>query len=171
MYPWPPGWWMRQTIVALALALALVGCGGEQPKEDKPASNGDTKAPPVLVGGKTLCERLGGYDALKAVVKDFVEKYLLADDRIAAYFATADKGHLEQMLSEQLGEAAGCPAVKYTGKDMKAAHKGMGISTADFNALVEDLGKCLDDNKVAPQERDELLSKLAPMKDQIVEHP
>jgi hemoglobin len=162
---------MRQTIVAFALALALTGCGGEQPKEEKapPAESGP--APPQLVGGKTLCERLGGYDALKAVVKDFVEKYLLADDRIAAYFATADKAHLEQMLSEQLGEAAGCPAVKYTGKDMKTAHKGMGISTADFNALVEDLGKCLDDNKVAPQERDELLSKLAPMKDQIVEHP
>jgi hemoglobin len=161
---------MIRTIVALSLALVLAGCGGGQKKDgDKPASGGDNKA--AASNKKPLGERLGGYDSVKAVVKDFVENYVAKDERINKFFATTDIAHLEQMLSEQIGEAAGCPGVKYTGKDMKTAHKGMGCSTADFNALVEDLSKCLDANKVAPADRHELLSVLGPMKDQIVERP
>jgi len=40
-------------------------------------------------------------------------------------------------------EASGGPC-KYTGKDMKSAHTGTGITSADFNALVEDLLAALD---------------------------
>ena len=38
-------------------------------------------------------------------------------------------------LADQICQVAG-PA-KYTGKSMKEAHQGVGVSTADFNALVE----------------------------------
>ena len=75
------------------------------------------------------------------------------------------------LLSEQIGEACGAPAVKYTGKDMKTAHKGMGITTHEFDALVEDLSKALDKAGAKPADRDELLGKLGPLKDQIVEKP
>ena len=54
---------------------------------------------------------------------------------------------------------------------MKTAHAGMGVSTGEFNALVEDLSKALDKAKANPADRDELLGKLGPMKDQIVEKP
>ena len=54
---------------------------------------------------------------------------------------------------------------------MKQAHAGMGISTADFNALVEDLVKALDKLKVGEKEKNELLSVLGPMKGDIVEKP
>ena len=56
----------------------------------------------------------------------------------------------------------------YTGRDMKTAHKGMGISDADFNALVGDLVKSLDKFKVPQKEQGELLAILGPMKSSIV---
>ena len=54
---------------------------------------------------------------------------------------------------------------------MKTAHMGMGISGADFNALVEDLVWALDKFKVGNAEKDQLLGALGPMKGDIVEKP
>jgi hypothetical protein len=51
---------------------------------------------------------------------------------------------------------------------MKTAHKGMGISDADFNALVEDLVKALDKNNVDATSKGELLTALGGMKGDIV---
>jgi hemoglobin len=55
------------------------------------------------------------------------------------------------------------------GKDMKSAHMGMGVSGADFDALVEDLVGALDALKVQAKEKNELLGALGPMKKDIVE--
>jgi hypothetical protein len=45
----------------------------------------------------------------------------------------------------------------------------MGIDNADFDALVADLRKALDDNKAAPADRDELLKMLEGMRSDVVE--
>ncbi len=45
----------------------------------------------------------------------------------------------------------------------------MGITEAEFNALVGDLVKALDDNGVPTAEKNELLGVLGPMKTDIVE--
>jgi hemoglobin len=121
---------------------------------------------------KSLYDRLGGKTAIVAVVDDFVGN-VAADKRINAFFAAtaADKDRLAKFkmnLVNQICEAAGGPC-KYTGKDMKTAHQGMGISSADFNALVEDLTKTLVKFKVGKTEQDQLLGVLGPMKPQIVE--
>ena len=67
-------------------------------------------------------------------------------------------------------EAAGGPC-KYKGKSMKDAHKGMGIATADFNALVGDLVAALDKAGVKTADKNALLGVLGPMKSDIVEKP
>jgi len=51
---------------------------------------------------------------------------------------------------------------------MKSVHAGMGITDAQFNALVEDLVKSLDKFKVPEKEKGELLGILGPMKPSIV---
>ena len=51
---------------------------------------------------------------------------------------------------------------------MKAAHKGMIITDADFGALVEDLVKALDKFNVGATEKNELLGALGGMKGDIV---
>ena len=115
---------------------------------------------------KSLYERLGGRDAITAVVDDFVAN-VAADKRINGFFAKADVPRLKRNLVDQICQATGGPCT-YTGKDMRTAHKGMGITDADFNALVEDLKKSLDKFKVPAKEQGELLGALGSLKPQIV---
>jgi hemoglobin len=93
---------------------------------------------------------------------------IASDSRISQYFANADIGMLQSHLYDQLCELVGGPC-KYTGKDMKTAHRGMGVTGADFNALVEDLVGALDKFKVGEKEKGDLLGALGPMKTDIVE--
>src|SRR5262245_44453121 len=121
---------------------------------------------------KSLYERLGGKKAITAVVDEFVGR-VAADKRINAFFGqtASDPKRLKAFkgnLVDQICQASGGPC-KYMGKDMKAAHMGMGVSGADFDALVEDLVGALDHFKVGPHEKDQLLGALGPMKGDIVE--
>jgi len=115
---------------------------------------------------KSLYERLGGKDAITAVVDDFVAN-VAADKRINGFFAKTDVPRLKRNLVDQICQATGGPCT-YTGKDMRTAHKGMGITDADFNALVEDLKISLDKFKVPAKEQGELLGALGSLKPQIV---
>ncbi len=125
----------------------------------------------VTVSAKTksLYDRLGGKTAITAVVEDFVGN-VAADKRINGFFAKADIPHLKMELVDQICSATGGPC-KYTGKDMKSAHAGMGVGGKDFDALVEDLGKSLVKFKVGKKEQKELVAALAPLKKDIVEKP
>ena len=118
---------------------------------------------------RSLYERLGGVGAIQAVVTKFVNN-VGADKRINARFAKTDLKQLNKHLVDQVCQASGGPCT-YTGRDMKTTHKGMKITTADFNALVEDLVSALDTFNVGKQEKDELLGILGPMKKDIVEVP
>ena len=115
---------------------------------------------------KSLYDRLGGKGAITAVVDDFVGN-VAGDKRINGFFAKTDIPRLKGNLVDQICQATGGPCV-YKGKDMRTAHKGMGISDADFNALVEDLVKSLDKFNVPAKEKGELLGILGPLKPQIV---
>jgi hemoglobin len=118
---------------------------------------------------KPLYERLGGKPAIEAVVNDFVGR-VAADNRINGKFANANIPRLKTMLVDQICQASGGPCT-YQGRDMKTAHAGMGISGAEFDALVGDLVTTLNKFKVPEKEKGELLSVLGPMKSDIVERP
>ena len=115
---------------------------------------------------KSLYDRLGGKPAITAVVDDFVGN-VAGDARINQFFARTNIPRLKTMLVDQICEASGGPC-KYTGKSMPEAHRGMGVTDADFNALVQDLVKSLDKFKVPEREKSELLSALGGLKPQIV---
>ncbi len=115
----------------------------------------------------SLYQRLGGKDAIKAVVDTFVGN-VAADNRINKYFGSTDIPKLKGHLVDQVCEATGGPC-KYTGRTMKATHAGMGLNDADFNALVQDLAAALDHYKVGRAEKEELLGALGSMKKDIVE--
>ena len=121
---------------------------------------------------KSLYDRLGGKAAITAVVDEFVGR-VAADNRINHFFAAtasnpAQLAAFKGKLVDQICQAAGGPCT-YTGKDMKTAHQGMGITAADFNALVEDLVGALDTFKVGAAEKNQLLGVLGPMQGAIVE--
>jgi len=127
---------------------------------------------PAMAKEKTLYQRLGGKKAITAVVDEFVGR-VAGDARINGFFkdTAADPTRLvsfKMKLVDQICQASGGPC-KYTGKDMKSAHAGMGVSSGDFTALVEDLVGALDKFKVGEKEKGELLGALGPMKSDIVE--
>jgi hemoglobin len=140
---------LRLRAVAIALCLSVVLSGGAVAQE------------------KSLYERLGGKDGIKAVIDELVT-IVAADTRINKKFARSNVDRLKFMLVEQICAVTGGPC-KYTGRDMKTAHKNMGVTEGEFNALVENLVKALDKYNVGEREKKELLNLLAPMKPQIVE--
>src|SRR5580658_9349811 len=118
-----------------------------------------------MSGAKTandeaLYKSLGGKKAITAVVNDFVGR-VAADNRINSFFK-ADAADPKRMakfkknLVDQICQASGGPC-KYTGKDMKTAHEGMGISGPDFDALVGDLVASLDKFMVKDGDKQALL--------------
>jgi hemoglobin len=143
---------LNRLVTAAAVSALLYGCADMQMQQKSSAS---------------LYDRLGGKPAITAVVDDFVGN-VAADSRINGFFAKTDVPRLKRLLVEQICAGSGGPCA-YTGRDMKTTHMGMGVSDADFNALVEDLVKSLDKFKVPEREKNELLGVLGPMKPQIVE--
>jgi len=115
----------------------------------------------------SLYERLGGLDAIHAVVDSFVAR-CAGDGRINPKFAKSDVPRLKRMLVDQVCDATGGPCT-YTGRDMRETHAGMGVTAGEFDALVEDLVATLDEFEVPRAEQEELLSLLAPMRTDIVE--
>lgn len=152
---------MKLRTILFALSLAAAACGGKK-------SGDTTTTTTTQPSEKSLYDRLGGVDAIRAVIKDFVEERVAKDPRINARFANTDIPKLQQMLTDQVCEATGGPC-KYTGRNMKESHAGMGITEAEFTALVEDLKLSLDKFNVPKAEQDELIAALATMHDDIVE--
>ena len=117
---------------------------------------------------KSLYDRLGGKPAIQAVVHDFLGN-VAGDAKINKRFAKTDIPKLEGLLVDQVCQATGGPCT-YGGKDMKTAHQGMHITSAEFDALVGDLQKSLNKYKVGAQEQKDLLGALGGMKADIVGH-
>jgi hemoglobin len=143
----------------VATAGLVMACGGGK-KGNTTGGGGGSAAT------KSLYDKLGKMDGITPVVDKFVET-VIKDERINSFFKNADKASLKKQLADQICQASGGPC-KYTGKDMKTAHTGMGVKEADFTALVEDLSKTLDEFKVPKETKDELLGALAKMKGDIV---
>jgi hemoglobin len=118
--------------------------------------------------GPNLYERLGGREAINAVVKDLLANGM-ADVRLNPRLSKMNAAKCELMLTNQLCEATGGPC-KYTGRDMKTAHAGKNVTEVEWQAFAENLVKTFDRFNVQTRERDELLGLIVPMKADIVGH-
>jgi hemoglobin len=162
-----PGIVGLKTMAAAVALVALAACA----RDDRTVA-GDTAGQTAAAAGlaqRTLYERLGGKGAITAVVDSFVAR-VAADARINKKFARSDIPRVKAMLVDQICSATGGPCT-YTGRDMKEAHRNMGVTEGEFNALVEDLVATLNRFNVAKAEQDELLGILGSMKSAIVERP
>lgn len=144
-------------VACLCAAGVLLAIGGQGPAQAGPA-------------GTTLYARLGGYDAIAAVVDDFIGR-LATDPQFSKFFVghSQDSIHrIRQLIVDQFCQVTGGPCA-YIGRDMKTAHKGLGISEADWNASVKHLIASLDKFKVPEKEKGDLLGIAGKLKDDIVE--
>jgi len=124
----------------------------------------------VFAGEKSLYERLGGEAAITAVVDDFTAR-AAADPKVNFFrdgkYAKMDVAQFKKHLVAMVASATGGPQ-KYTGRDMKTAHKGMRITDAEFDALAANLVATLDKFKVPAKEKDELLKIVGSTRPDIV---
>lgn len=118
----------------------------------------------------SLYKRLGGYDAIAAVVDDFIGR-LATDPQLGRFFvghSTDSLRRIRQLVVDQICEAAGGPCY-YTGRTMKESHAGMKLSSAEWDKGVQHLNATLDKFKVGATERQELLGAVGSLKGDIVE--
>ena len=140
--------WRSSLGVFAILALAASGCASAPPKQ-------------------TLFDRLGGLPVIRVVVDDFVSR-LRDDSRVSHFFEGSNVPLVKDRLTQFICEVSGGPC-KYLGADMKTSHVGLGITNADFDAVAQDLVASLDKFNVPAGAKEELLSKLANMRVEIVE--
>ncbi len=138
---------------------------GEFPVDPYEQSNANAGAKPFA--DDRLAAAFGGRDGIRRIAERTVE-LSEADPRIAEIFVAHDTVRIKRTLSEQfcylLG--AGCD---YSGRGMRETHDGLGIRTADLNALVENLQLAMREARVPFGAQNRLLSKLAPMSGDVVE--
>lgn len=153
--------------IVVAVAVAASGCSGTVTGGTAPVPGDGRRGQSSPGTTESLFERLGGLEAIRAVVDEFVGT-LAADARINAFFADVDIKALKTHLVAQLCTTTGGPC-EYKGRGMKEAHAGLGVSEKHFAAAVEDLAKSLDRLNVPDKERAELLGALDEMKADIVD--
>lgn len=113
-----------------------------------------------------LYRELGGRGAIQAFTDDFYDR-MLRDARIAHFFDGINQAYLKRVLADYFCVAAGGPCT-YDGVSMKNAHADLGITKADFNALVEDLQLAMDAAGLPFATQNRLLARLAPFHRDIV---
>jgi hemoglobin len=150
----------KNYVLNLALAIVvLISCLGTNPTAS--AQSGDS-----------LYKRLGGYDALAAVTDEFITR-LATDKTVGRFFVGASnnsKMRIRQLVVDQLCAATGGPCV-YIGRDMKTAHKGLGITEEDWNISIKHLVATLTKFKVPENLQKEVAGALSGLKADIVEKP
>jgi hemoglobin len=119
----------------------------------------------------SLYTRLGGYDAIAAVVDDLLPR--LRSDELLSRFWTSprsvDTHNRERQLAvDFIAAAAGGPTF-YLGRDMKMSHKGMGIRKADYAAFMGCLADTLNTFEVPEPERGEVVAFVTSLEPEIVE--
>jgi hemoglobin len=150
----------KNHLLGLSIAIAvLLSCVG--PARSVSAQSKDS-----------LYKRLGGYDALAAVTDDFIGR-LATDKTLGRFFVGASdnsKMRIRQLVLDQLCAATGGPCF-YIGRDMKTAHKGLGITEEDWNIAVKHLVATLTKFKVPEKEQKEVAAAISTLKADIVEKP
>jgi hemoglobin len=114
----------------------------------------------------TLFSRIGGITVIEKVgdeTLDIVSK----DPKTARSFKDVKMKQLKASLRDFLCVKTGGDCI-YEGETMKNSHEEAGITTAEFELMVQVLRERLNANGVQTKEKNELLKLLAPMKRDIV---
>lgn len=145
----------------LGLVLTLTGCQKEEEMMEP-----------------TLYDRLGGVEAISLVVDQFIANVASNPDMVRTFQPLLEEVgrlgansprliSLRVNLIDQIGEASGGPQ-KYRGMDMVTAHRGMNITTIEFNSMAKNLSDALDTFNVPAQEKGELMNVIGSLQPQVV---
>jgi len=121
----------------------------------------------------TLYSELGGLDTIELIVDDFLHNIsadtVISDAFLPTFNDNARFQGFRSHLIDQICEMSGGPCV-YKGKTMVNAHQGMNVTEEEFNAMVADLVQAMNNVSIPQAGQDELLSRMAALKPDIVGH-
>lgn len=165
---------MRKAIACAISAILFGAAAVAQPSSPVPPGEeavdpytvSDANAGATPVEGQDLLAAFHGREGISRIVDDLVEQ-VQQDPRLSEIFKASDFVRLRRTLKEQFCYIlnGGCA---YSGRDMKLVHADHGVTTAEFNALVEVLQAAMAREGVAFPAQNRLLAKLAPMKRETV---
>lgn len=147
-----------RTLAVLSLLAALVNIGSVGAAEVQPA--------------KSLYDRLGGIYPISVVVDTFFDLLLVNDvlnanpainaarERVPA---AGIKFHLTTLVCQQTGGPC-----KYTGRGMKESHAHLNISEKEWQAMLADFRRTMNNYGVPAKEQQELVAIVESTKQDIV---
>ena len=143
--------------------------------EIAPGAKPERKVEPKTDSKKeSLWERLGGEKNVRAIVKDFLKA--AEEDKAVNFFRDGKvkldakgEARMEQLFVELVSLFAGGPLEYSDKRTLLDVHKGMKITSAEFDALMADLQKTLEKHKVGKAESEELLKHFTATRTVIVE--
>lgn len=118
---------------------------------------------------ETLYEKLGGYDAIAAIIDDIFVR-TAANKQLNRFFVgmgTYTKERTKQRVVELLCATTGGPCF-YTGRDMRTTHAGLNITENDWQIAVNIIGETLTRFNVPEQEKGDAFAALSRLKSDIV---
>jgi len=148
---------MKSTVLA-GLTIVLFAVGAAPAAEPQPA--------------KSLYDRLGGTYPISVVVDRFIELLLVNDvlnanpaikaarDRVPA---AGLKFHVTALVCQQTGGPC-----KYTGRGMKESHVHLNINEKEWQAMLSDFRRVLNNYAVPAKEQQELIAIVESTKKDIV---
>ena len=119
---------------------------------------------------RSLYDRLGGYNAISAVVDDFADR-LFGDPKISKFFvgmSTDSRSGFKQKNKNLVCAVTGGPCTVIS-RPAKTAHAGLGITGADFDTVAGHLVAVLNKYKVPATEQKELIAIIETLRKDIVE--
>ncbi len=121
------------------------------------------------MGDKTLYSRLGGQEAIRAVVDDFYDR-LLADESLGPLFEDADMETLRRTQTDFLCEAAGGPET-YDAAPVREAHLHVPLTRDHVQRAVELLYESLDEFDVPDEDADRIVQAIAVYETDLLARP
>lgn len=129
-------------------------------------------APWPAAAQDSLCKKLGGGDAISTVVKSFLMKMRKDDaDKLGRFWLYRGENGVareEQLIVDFVQSATGCDRL-YVGRNMLDAHKGMKLSSRDWDRTVSLLKVTLDEFKVPAELQNDVVTLVGTTRAHIVE--
>lgn len=120
----------------------------------------------VAADRESLYVRLGAESGVAAIANTLIDR-VVADPRTSRSFKDSNLALVKKHLAQQLCELSG-GGCAYEGDTMREVHAGHAITEREFYSMVEVLEAILRERGVATGDRNALLAKLAPMKNDVV---
>jgi hemoglobin len=117
--------------------------------------------------GETLYDRLGGRDAVDAVVDEFYDR-VLADESLAPFFEGTEMDELRAHQAAFISAVTGGPD-DYEGATMREAHAHLDLSEREFAAVAGHLDDALAAFDVSESDREAVLAEVAELESAILD--